>query len=60
MKKLCNEHSRSKVSTLEKLKRIELTMENLTKDLDLLPQEKVKIAQRAGISSYPKFCPLSF
>ena len=38
--------SRSPLSTLDKLKRIELTMEALTKQLDDLPQEKVKIAQK--------------
>ena len=40
--------SRSPLSTLDKLKRIELTMEALTKQLDDLPQDKVKIAQKVN------------
>ncbi len=42
----CVGESRSPVSTLEKLKRLELRMEMLTKELDLLPPDKVKVAQR--------------
>ena len=34
------------ISTMELLKRIELRMESLTQDLERLPPEKVKIAQR--------------
>ena len=36
------------ISTMELLKRIELRMESLTQDLERLPPEKVKIAQRVS------------
>ena len=36
------------ISTMELLKRIELRMESLTQDLESLPSEKVKIAQRVS------------
>ena len=35
-------------STLDLLKRIELRMEMLTQELERLPEEKVKIAQRVS------------
>ena len=38
-------------STMDLLKRIELRMEMLTQELERLPEEKVKIAQR--VSFYP-------
>ena len=37
------------ILTMELLKRIELRMESLTQDLERLPAEKVKIAQRVRI-----------
>lgn len=42
----CVGATRSPTSTLEKLKRVELRMELLTKELDLLPQDKVRVAQK--------------
>ena len=42
----CVGESRSVLSTLDKLKRIELKMEMLTKELEQMPAEKVAIAQR--------------
>lgn len=45
----CVGQSRSKLSTLDKLKRIELHMEKLTKELETLPEAKVKIAQRVSV-----------
>ena len=42
----CVGESRSVLSTLDKLKRIELKMEMLTKELEQMPAEKVTIAQR--------------
>ncbi len=45
----CVGASRSPISTLEKLKRLELRMEMLTKELDLLPKDKVKVAQRVSV-----------
>ena len=42
----CVGESRSVLSTLDKLKRIELKMEMLTKELEQMPGEKVAIAQR--------------
>jgi len=40
------------ISTMELLKRIELRMETLTQDLERLPAEKVKIAQRVIFLHY--------
>ncbi|TRY70220.1 hypothetical protein TCAL_17257 [Tigriopus californicus] len=42
----CVGESRSVLTTLDKLKRIELRMEHLTTELEKLPQIKVKIAQK--------------
>ena len=42
----CVGESRSLLSTLDKLKRIEMRMEFLTKDLEKLPREKVRIAEK--------------
>ena len=42
----CVGESRSVLSTLDKLKRIELKMEMLTKELEQMPEEKVVIAQK--------------
>ena len=44
----CVGESRSVLSTLDKLKRIELKMEMLTKELEQMPAEKVAIAQRVS------------
>ena len=38
-------------STMDLLKRIELRMEMLTQELERLPEEKVKIAQRVSFYS---------
>jgi hypothetical protein len=43
---LCVGEVDPEISTMELLKRIELRMESLTQDLERLPAEKVKIAQR--------------
>jgi hypothetical protein len=40
------------ISTMELLKRIELRMESLTQELERLPAEKVKIAQRVNSNIY--------
>jgi hypothetical protein len=40
------------VTTMDLLKRIELRMENLTQHLEMLPAEKVKIAQRVQNINY--------
>jgi hypothetical protein len=45
----CVGESRSVLSTLDKLKRIELRMEQLTKELERMPPEKAKIAERASL-----------
>lgn len=45
----CVGQSKSVLSTLDKLKRVELRMEALTKELEALPEEKVKIAQRVSV-----------
>ena len=42
----CVGESRSVLSTLDKLKRIELKMELLTRELEQMPGEKVAIAQK--------------
>ena len=42
----CVGDSKSLISTLDKVKRIELRMEMLTKELELLPPNKVKIAEK--------------
>jgi hypothetical protein len=42
---------RAALPTIDKLKRIELRMETLTQQLEKLPQEKVKIAQRVSACS---------
>ena len=39
-------------STMDLLKKIELRMEMLTQELERLPEEKVKIAQRVRIFSF--------
>ena len=44
----CVGESRSVLSTLDKLKRIELKMELLTRELEQMPAEKVAIAQRVS------------
>ena len=44
----CVGESRSVLSTLDKLKRIELKMEHLTRELEQMPQEKVRIAQKVS------------
>ena len=41
-------------STMDLLKRIELRMEMLTQELERLPEEKVKIAQRVSFYSLIK------
>ena len=46
----CVGESRSVLSTLDKLKRVELKMELLTRDLEQMPREKVAIAQKVGKS----------
>jgi hypothetical protein len=39
-------------STMDLLKRIELRMEMLTQELERLPEEKVKIAQRVSLCPF--------
>ena len=41
------------VTTMDLLKRIELRMEFLTQNLERLPLEKVKIAQRVSDNGFP-------
>lgn len=59
----CVNNPRTKMATLDKLKRIELRMELLTKELEILPEDKVKIAQRVReallILKLAAFCSLS-
>ena len=43
------------VSTMDLLKRIELRMEVLTQNLERLPLEKVKIAQRVSDNAFPYY-----
>ena len=45
----CVGESRSVLSTLDKLKRIELKMELLTRELEQMPGEKVAIAQKVRV-----------
>ncbi len=45
----CVGESRSVLSTLDKLKRIELRMEQLTRRLEAMPEEKVAIAQKVKL-----------
>ena len=42
------------VTTMDLLKRIELRMEFLTQNLERLPLEKVKIAQRVSDNGFPQ------
>ena len=44
----CVGESRAVLETIDKLKRIELRMEELTQRLEMLPEEKVKIAQKVS------------
>ena len=44
------------VSTMDLLKRIELRMEVLTQNLENLPLEKVKIAQRVSDNGFQMIC----
>lgn len=44
----CVGQPRSHIPTIEKLRRIELRMELLTKELEVLPEGKVKIAQKVS------------
>lgn len=46
----CLEALDQEVTTMDLLKRIELRMEMLTQELERLPSEKVKIAQRVSLS----------
>ena len=62
----CVGESRSVLSTLDKLKRVELKMELLTRELEQMPAEKVAIAQKvrwdnlAGISKPWKWYKTTF
>ena len=64
----CVGESRSVLSTLDKLKRVELKMELLTRELEQMPAEKVTIAQKvcgifenlAGISKPYKWFQTRF
>lgn len=53
----CVGESRAVLETIDKLKRIELRMEGLTQKLEMLPNEKVKIAQKVSTTtSYAHVC----
>ena len=45
----CVGESKSLLSTLSKLKRIELRMETLTEELERLPEAKVKLAEKVTL-----------